>query len=225
MIARVPDLFCAIGKLPSYRAIAVFIFALGLVSFVVRIWGPAGWIFQPLNVPVGYLPQYISLYILGLIAYRRNWFFELSPRMGRDWLLIALLATLIFGGLVFPSMMQAARAAGTQQAGYPLAGGFHWLAFGYALWESFMVVGVCMGLLALFRQRWNHQGRLARSLAASVYIVYLIHAPVLVGFAYAFHVVALYPLLKWGIAVLITLPLCFLASLLIRKIPLASRIL
>jgi glucan biosynthesis protein C len=210
--------------LPSYRAIAVFIFALGLVSFVVRIWWPAGWIFQPLNTPVGYLPQYMNLYILGLVAYRRKWFFELSPRMGRDWSLIALLATLIFAGLVFPSMMQAARAAGTQQAGYPLAGGSHWLAFGYALWESFMVVGVCMGLLVLFRQRWNHQGRLARSLAANVYIVYLIHPPVLVGFAYAFHVVALYPLLKFGIAVLITLPLCFLISSLIRRIPLASRI-
>ena len=66
---------------------------------------------------------------------------------------------------------------------------------------------------------------MARSLAASVYTVYLIHAPVLVGFAYAFHVVALYPLLKWGIAVLITIPLCFLISILIRKIPLAYRIL
>ena len=97
------------GKLPSYRAIFGFIFALGLVTFVVRIWWPAGWIFQLLNVPVGYLPQYISLYILGLIAYRRNWFFELTPKMGRDWSLIALMATLIIlGGLVFPSAMQEA---------------------------------------------------------------------------------------------------------------------
>jgi peptidoglycan/LPS O-acetylase OafA/YrhL len=70
------------------------------------------------------------------------------------------------------------------------------------------VVGVCIGLLVLFRTRWNHQGRLAKELAADVYTVYLIHAPVLVGFAYDLHVVALYPLLKWGIAVLITIPLC-----------------
>ena len=215
------------GKLPSYRAIFGFIFALGLVTFVVRIWWPAGWIFLPLNVPVGYLPQYISLYILGLIAYRRNWFFELTSKMGRDWSLIALMATLIiFGGLVFPStMMQEAEAARSQQAGLAIAGGFNWLAFSYALWESFVVVGVSLGLLVLFRQRWNHQGRLAKSLAASVYTVYLIHPPVLVGFAYAFHVVALYPLLKWGIAVLITVPLCFLISSLIRKIPFANRVL
>ena len=145
--------------------------------------------------------------------------------MARDWSLIVLIATLIFVGLVFPSMMQAAGAAGTRQAGYPLAGGFHWLAFGYALWESFIVVGVCIGLLVLFRQRWNHQGRLAKNLAANVYTVYLVHPLVLVGFAYAFHMVALYPLLKFGIAVLITLPLCFILSNLILKIPFANRIL
>jgi glucan biosynthesis protein C len=213
------------GTLPSYLAIAGFIFALGLLSFVVRIWWPLGWTFQPLpGLKVGYLPQYGSLYILGLVASRRNWFFKLTPRMARDWSLIALLATLIFGGLAFSSMTQAAGAAGTRVAGYAIAGGFNWLAFSYALWEPFIVVGVCIGLLVLFRQRWNYQGRVARSLAPNVYTVYLIHAPVLIGFAYAFHVVALYPLLKWGIAVLITIPLCFLISSVIRKIPLINRV-
>lgn len=216
-----------LGTLPSYPAIAMFIFALGLVSFVVRIWWPMGWKFPPLpGLEIAYLPQYLSLYILGLVAYRRNWFVTLSPRMARDWSLIALLATLIIlGGLVVPAGIQAAGAAGTQQASsYPMAGGFHWLAFGYALWEAFVVVGVGIGLLVLFRQRWNHQGRLARSLAATVYIVYLIHAPVLIGFSYALRVVALYPLLKWGIAVLVTIPLCFLIGLLIRKIPFVNRV-
>src|SRR5258708_33726447 len=53
------------------------------------------------------------------------------------------MATLIiFGGLVFPStMQQEAAAAGTRQAGLAIAGGFNWLAFSYALWESFVVVG------------------------------------------------------------------------------------
>ena len=55
----------------------------------------------------------------------------------------------------------------TCQAGYAIAGGFNWLAFGYALWESFVVVGVCIGLLVLFRQRWNHQGKLAEESARS----------------------------------------------------------
>ena len=212
-------------KLPGYRAIFGFIFALGLVSFVVRIWWPAGWIFQLLNVPVGYLPQYISLYILGIIAYRHNWFFELTPKMGRNWSWIALIATLVFVCLVFSSMMQASGEAGSRQASFPIAGGFQWLAFTYALWESFMVVGVSIGLLVLFRQCWNYQGGLSKNLSANVYTVYLIHPLVIVGFAYAFHTVALYPLLKFVISVLIALPLCFLLSNIIRKIPLANRIL
>lgn len=105
-----------------------------------------------------------------------------------------------------------------------MVGVVNWFAFGYAPWEAFVAVGVCMGLLALFRQRWNHQGRVAKSLVATVYLVYLIHPVVLVGFAYAFHVVALSPLLKWGIAVLITIPPCFLASLVIHKLPLVNRV-
>ena len=211
------------AKLPGYRAILGFIFALGLVTFVVRIWWPAGSIFQLLNVPVGYLPQYISFYILGLIAYHRNWFNELTPKMGKDWSLIALIVTLIFICLVTLPMLQ--RTSSSQQTGLPIAGGFQWLAFCYALWESFIIVGVCIGLLVLFRQRLNHQGKLAKNLAANVYTVYLIHPLVLVGFAYAFHTVALYPLLKFVISVLIVLPLCFLLSDLIRKIPLANKVL
>ena len=120
--------------------------------------------------------------------------------------------------------MTLGREAGMQQfASYE--GGFHWLALVEAVWEAFMVVGVSISLLVLFRTRWNRQGRLAKGLAANAYTVYLIHPVVLVGFASAFSTVALYPLLKFGIAVLIVLPLSFLISSVIRKLPLASRML
>ncbi|MGO8946886.1 MAG: acyltransferase family protein [Ktedonobacterales bacterium] len=213
----------SLGPLPSSPAIAGFIVALALVTFVVRIWWPMNWVFQPVDgLEVSYLPQYLSLFILGVVAYRRNWLEAVTPRMARKWSLIALLATLlIFCGLELPAGLHAAET----QTAFQGWGGFNWLAFGYALWEAFLVVGVCLGLLVLFRQRWNHQGRLAAGLAASVFTVYLIHPVVLIGFAYAFHWVALYPLLKWGIAVLITIPLCFLISGWIRKIPFANRVL
>jgi glucans biosynthesis protein C len=213
------------GVVPGSLAIFGFIFGLGLVTFVVRLWWPAGFTPRLFNVPVGYLPQYISLYVLGILASRRNWFFTLTSRMARNWPLIAGLSTLIFAGPAAFSIMQEAGAAGNQEVGYALAGGFNWLALCYALWESFVVVGLGIGLLVLFRERLNHQGKLAKGLAASVYTVYLIHPVVLVGFAYAFHVVTLYPLLKWAIAVVITIPLCFLVSLAIRKIPLVNRVL
>jgi surface polysaccharide O-acyltransferase-like enzyme len=219
-----PQVYGKSEKLPGYAAIAGFILALGIACFVVRIWWPVSWVFLPLNLNVGYLPQYISLYVLGLVAARRNWFFALTTRMARDWTLAALLATIAWTCLFVPYLQGGTGRAG-EQLGTAMTGGFHLLSFGYTLWESFIVVGVCIGFLVLFRTHWNRQGRLAKGLAASAYTVYLIHPVVLVGFCYAFHTVALYPLLKFGIAVLITLPLCFLISSFIHKIPLANRIL
>jgi hypothetical protein len=39
----------------------------------------------------GLLPQYLSLYVLWCMAYRRNWFAQPTPRMGRAWSLLALM--------------------------------------------------------------------------------------------------------------------------------------
>jgi peptidoglycan/LPS O-acetylase OafA/YrhL len=206
------------GDLPGSWAILGFVLALGLLSFVVRIWWPQNDQPSPLNLPLGYLLQYVCFFVLGILAYRGNWLFKLTPRMGRNWALIALLATVPFFGLVLPYLAITGR-----QAIIEMLGGWNWLSLVYELWESFVIVGVCMGALVLFREHLNRQGRLARNLAGSSYTVYLIHPVVLVGFAYAFSVVALYPLLKFGIAVLVTLPLCFLLSGLIRKIPLVNR--
>ena len=67
--------------------------------FVVRIWWPLGLWLQPFSLEVALLPQYVSFYLLGVIAYRRNWFAELSPRMGRDWwrtTIVAILVAVLF---------------------------------------------------------------------------------------------------------------------------------
>jgi glucan biosynthesis protein C len=208
------------GQLPGTPAIAGFILALGLLSFVWRLWWPGS--SRPLNLPVGYFPQYISFYLLGLIAYRRNWFLALSPGMGKAWLRTALIVLLvpILLAILFIGVIGA---RGTQLDS--LLGGFSWQAFVVALWEALMVVAASIGLLVLFRQRWNRQGRLAKRLAATAYTVYLIHPLLVVSFTYAIHTVGLYPLLKFAIAALVTLPLCFLVGFVILKIPLARRVL
>ena len=202
---------------PTTGAMLLYIVGLALITFVIRIWFPFGRWFPPLDQNVGEFPQYISMFILGLIAYRRGWLTQIPDVMGKRWLWVVLIDLVLFVPLVI-------WGGGPPSIGY-FFGGLHWQALVYALWEASLVVAVSIGLLVLFRQRWNRQGRLARSLAASAYTVYLIHPVVLVGFSYAFHVVTLYPLLKWGIAVLVTLPLCFLISGLIRKIPLVNRVL
>jgi glucan biosynthesis protein C len=213
------------ATLPSTRAILGFIVALGLVSFAVRIWWPFSWDrsqqvwwLQLFCLTPGMLPQYLGLFVLGCMASRRNWFAQLTPRMGRGWSLIALVAIL---GAV--PLMAFGGAVGMPFASF--LGGWHWQALVMAVWQAVVVVGVCLGALVLFRQRWNRQGRLAKGLAASSYTVYLTHPLVVVSVALAFSAVALYPLLKFGIAVLIVLPLSFLVAFVLRKLPLANRIL
>jgi surface polysaccharide O-acyltransferase-like enzyme len=97
-------------------------------------------------------------------------------------------------------------------------------SFVVARWQAFILVGASLCLLVLFRERLYRQGRLPGEAAADAYTVYLIHPVVLVPFCCSFAAVALYPPLKFAVAGAITLPLCFLISRWIRKIPLVNRV-
>jgi fucose 4-O-acetylase-like acetyltransferase len=77
-------------KIPTNKSIALFSLALGLISFVVRIWLPVGWTYQPLNLQVPFFPQYICLFFVGIIAYRRNWLTGISGNQGKLWLSVAI---------------------------------------------------------------------------------------------------------------------------------------
>ncbi|MFC2053419.1 acyltransferase family protein, partial [Chloroflexota bacterium] len=82
---------------PSYQGIGIFILALALVSYLVRIIVPMGK--DVLDFPtLSYLPQYLSFFVLGTIVYRRNWFRTLPSSMGVVGFVIAVVA----GVLLFP---------------------------------------------------------------------------------------------------------------------------
>ena len=98
-------------------------------------------------------------------------------------------------------------------------------AFIFDLWEAFLCCGVCIGFMILFRDRLNHQGRLARDLAASTYAVYLFHVPVLVSLQYALRYAALGPLMKFSLVTLIAVPVTFAISSALRRAPFARSIL
>jgi len=82
-----------------------------------------------------------------------------------------------------------------------------------------------IGLLVWFRKRHDHQGRLARAMSASAYAVYICHAPILVFVSLGLRSIELYPLLKFALASLISIPICFVVGGLVRKLPITARIL
>jgi surface polysaccharide O-acyltransferase-like enzyme len=101
----------------------------------------------------------------------------------------------------------------------------HWQAFGLALWETILFIGITVFLLRFFRDRFNKAGALLLSMARNVYTVYIIHLTLLWGMDIVFLSVNIPTIVKFLIVSLITIFLSFLLSALIRKVPYAKRVL
>ena len=100
-----------------------------------------------------------------------------------------------------------------------------WQSAVYVLWDSIFAVGLCLGAITLFRRLFNRQGKLGQFLAQQSYAVYIIHIPIIVFLAYALRGVQLATVVKFGVASIITVPVCFVVAYIIRKIPFASKVL
>jgi glucan biosynthesis protein C len=209
------------SSLPSYLLIGVFILALALVSYLLRIVVPMGK--EVLGFPtLAYLPQYLSLFVLGTVAHRYNWFQTLPSYMGLAGFVTAPVAgvflfPLAFSGHLFSLEITPALANFT--------GNGQWQSAVYAFWDSTFAVGMCLGTITLFRHFFNGQRWVGRFLAQHSYTVYIIHIPIVVFLAVAMKGIELVPLLKFGMAAVIAIPTCFVVAYIVRKIPLASRIL
>jgi len=84
------------AKAPGNVAIALFGLAVGLVSFVVRIWVPLGWWLEPLHLEIAAMANYAALFVIGIVAYQRNWLAGLRDSQGRTWGWIAVIGLSLF---------------------------------------------------------------------------------------------------------------------------------
>lgn len=60
-------------QVPGNMAIFLFAFSIGIISYLVRIKFPVGWVLQPVGFQLAHFSQYISMFILGIIAARNRW--------------------------------------------------------------------------------------------------------------------------------------------------------
>ena len=210
----------AVKKPPSNIILVTIIIIMTVFTFLIRIIFPVNEGNNFLNIKLTHVVQYIIMLILGVVAYQRDWFHNISDNQGKLWLRIAILSIVYFFFLGF--------AAGTLEGGdiTPLFGGLRWEAFAFALWESIYSMGMCIGLVTLFRKKWNTQGKISKTLSTNSYTMYLIHAPVLVGVSILLVVIVIFALLKFVIVSILVFSLCFLISnFILRRIPGTKRIL
>jgi glucan biosynthesis protein C len=204
---------------PGNVFFAIFALGVGAVTFVVRIWLPEGWSYRPMGLQFPYFPQYAAMFVLGIVAYRKNWFKMITDPQGKLWLWITVFLIVV----VFPIMAVVSGAMEGETE--TIRGGFHWHSLVFSVWQQLICVGMVICLLTGFRRRLNGRGRLSASMSASAYTMFIIHAPVAVVIALSLKNLSLYPLVKFPLVAAIVVWLCFLLAILIRKLPFTRRIL
>lgn len=205
--------------LPGNGAIALFALAIGLVTFVVRIWSPWGRYLEPWHLEPAHFPQYVAMFVIGILALRRGWQIESFRAQARTWRWIALIFVLLV------PVLAVAAGALTGSLDERGAGGLNWLSLAYSVWEGFMCVAMSITVLALFAQRFNRQGHLARTLSDNCFAVYILHSIVIIPLALALSGIHMNLGLKFLLVTPVAMTLCYLVAYYFRKIPLVRSIL
>ncbi|WP_274651189.1 acyltransferase family protein [Paenibacillus humicola] len=213
------------GTPPTYTMITVFAIVLTAAAFIMRLWVPELGLpggspkvesIVIFFTPSGYdLTQYVGFFIIGIIAYRRNWFRAIPDAMGRAGFGIAAGATILFLPLALIFGLN----------GYRFSGGWNWTSLVYSLWGSLFCIGISLGLITLFRKRFFRQDRGWGFLSAHAFTIYIIHIPLIAIVIVTLEVLRVSHAFIFPVTVVATIPLCFLLAKFIRKIPYSSKVL
>jgi hypothetical protein len=135
---------------------------IGGISYVVRLISPVdNWIdlFGIIGLEPAHLPQYALFFALGIISYRKGLFASISKKTGLIslGLGVGMAAVIYMSKLSFMSTIMPAI----------------WSV--WAIYESFMSVSLCIGLLVFFREYGQQSNILLRKLAQSAFGAYVIH--------------------------------------------------
>ncbi len=201
---------------PGAGAVAVFVLALAGSLLLMRLWIPMGeeWNGFP---SLGYLPQYLSFFAVGVLAYRGSWLSKLPDRLGWAGLGMAAIASVLLFPYAFSGEMFSIELTPALENAF--ADSFNWQAAAYALWDAALAVGLILFFLSVGRRLLGASGSISRFLARNTYGVYVLHIPVVVYIAVAMRNIELDYMAKFGLAALIAVPLCFAAAAVVRRIP------
>jgi glucans biosynthesis protein C len=196
--------------------IVLLIFLISAGSFCVRLVQPIG--NSILNMQLSNFPQYIILFITGLFAYRNNWFSSIQNILGKKGLIFT-----IIGGFIPWSIIMIGGGAINGLNFYK--GGMNWQSATFALWESFISVSMTIGLISLFREKFNYQNKLTKMLSDNAFAVYVFHTPIIIFLSFQLKSVVLPPLIKFLILSTIGVTVCFtITYFIIKRIPLLKKV-
>ena len=201
---------------PSHLAIATYAVLLAAATFTIRVWYPQDrWIafLGFIQMEPAHLPQYASLFVIGLFAGPRRWLETIPIRRGLIWLAIgAALAIFVY------VRTGTGTIAGASSADFSR----RWVICTY---EAFLCVGMCIGLPVLSRELALGAGRVWQAFASNVFAIYVFHFPIVLLLQWALIEA---PAPKWArlLATVVGAILCSFAftNWVILRLPYARRV-
>jgi surface polysaccharide O-acyltransferase-like enzyme len=207
----VPSLSGTMTRQTRLYVILLYILVLGIITDLMRTsWGfPTDrWIvfLGFIQMEPAHIPQYMSLFIFGILAYRWSFLDSITTPRNILWLLPGLGVSVVIAVQLY--------TAGSQQA-----------FFMREYKEAVLCVGVCIGLLAFFKTFLNRTGPMMKILSENAFGAYILHVPVVVAIQYAFDPVQAGAFTLFVIVSFLSVPGSFLLSTVARLIPGMKRIL
>lgn len=135
---------------------------IGGISYLVRLVSPVDtWIdiFGIIGMEPAHLPQYALLFTFGIISYRKGYFTSISKRtglislsLGSGMVIIIYMSNLSFMSTIMPAIWSI-----------------------WAIYESFMSVFLCIGLIVFFREYCQSSNSFFKKAAQNAFGAYVIH--------------------------------------------------
>lgn len=203
-------------EFPSNKTIFIAILGLALLTFIIRVFSPIGlWthVFQ-----LAYYGHYVFAFYIGTVAYKNNWFEHITEKFARFWKIVAVCAIICYP-LIWGIIIE-----GLGYGMEDIFGGLTWPSLALCLIEVTAMVSIIISLLAIFKKRFDHQGKLSKLMSPNYYGAYIFHAVIIYLFVVLLYGVALPSIVKFLIVSLLAVMASFAFTALIRKIPGVNRV-
>ncbi|MFW9849803.1 MAG: acyltransferase family protein [Candidatus Thorarchaeota archaeon] len=189
--------------IPRYVYLLLLAIALGILSFVVRIFLSID--DRPLEIPWGQLIQYLMMFSIGIICVRNRWFEKITKKDVQIWLITIIVSVLlIYLDFFFILGVEADLAV--------FSGGYNVHSLLFSIVDSIICMGVIFVLIKVFYAKFNSQGTLLRNVSGSAYNMYLVHPSILVILSVGIAVLDLNPIVKIGVVFPLAVLFCYLVS-------------
>jgi len=201
---------------PGHRALVVYVLALGLVTALVRVRYPVDrWVTWLVPSELAHLPQYLTLFALGIVASHGAWFDRLPRRTGLAWFAVGVAGSLAFLVAVALRWPNPLIAMGGWKLGNPI----------WSLWEACICVGFSVGLVVAFRELVRRPSARVARFAENSYAVYIVHVPIVVALQSALLRCSLPLAAKFLLATGMGIALSFGLAALLRRSAIVRRVL